>query len=125
MKPPRLASWYAERAACSYPVGASPDEIQQARRANGERLRLAAKMARDLYHAQARWEIDPDVSPRDWGEEHHWPLWQCTLWHEGRAVASLGGIDFGPDGEPHDGSDIGDHALVVEAELALEAFQEE
>jgi len=125
MRPPREVSWYEKHAGFSYPVGATPAQIEQARRDNGRRLRLAAKIARDLHHAQAHWEIDPDASPRDWGEDEHWPLWLCTLWHEGRVVANLGGIDFGRDAEPHDGSEIGDYALIVEAELALEAFSDE
>lgn len=58
-----------------------------------------------------------DECPREQG----YPQWLCRLLDErGKLLESLGGIDFGPDGEPW-----GDpYRRVVEAELALQALEE-
>lgn len=75
-----------------------------------------------------RWALDADVS-FEWGRDdvdssefsddpEPWGLWFCIArGPDGEAIASLGAIDFGRDGEPW-----GDSCRrVVEAELAAEA----
>lgn len=75
-----------------------------------------------------RWEVDPDVTSADWkgnredGGKYRnpWATWCCTAYDaDGRAVAHLGGIDFGRDVEPWGQP----YRRVVEAELAREALQ--
>lgn len=64
------------------------------------------------------WEYDRLGDSSDFSDEvPSWPLWVCTLLDsEGQTVTSLGGIDFGRDGDPWDNA----HRRVVEAELACE-----
>lgn len=64
------------------------------------------------------WSIDPDVDSSDFdGENEPYAQWLCTMYNDaGDIVANLGGIDFGPDGEPWGNA----YRRVVEAELALE-----
>jgi hypothetical protein len=64
------------------------------------------------------WSQD-DITNRDFTDEGpEYYLWQCVCRDmSGAVVASLGGVDFGPDGEPWSS----DCRRVVEAELAAEA----
>ncbi len=67
-----------------------------------------------------QWSIDPENDSSDFSDEMPaWKLWQCVARDgTGAARGSLGGIDFGRDGEPW-----GDHyRRCVEAELLLEAL---
>ena len=89
------------------------------------RERAARLLARAERRASAEgyvfcWRHDPDIDSSEFSDaEPAYRLWVCTAWkpaHE--CVASLGGVDFGPDGDPW-GSD---YRRVVEAELALEAL---
>lgn len=67
------------------------------------------------------WQPDTDITSADFDDSGAEPyeLWECLCMNSGaRVVASLHGIDFGPDGRP-----AGDpYARVVEAELALEVL---
>ena len=87
------------------------------------RMRCAQKLAAAEAKAFAggfafAWEVDPDVTSADWcDEEPAWRTWLCVMYtSQGEPVASLGGVDFGRDGEPWGNP----YRRVVEAELALE-----
>lgn len=64
------------------------------------------------------WAIGRNIDSSDWSdEEPPYSLWECLARDaEGQVFASLGGIDFGRDGEPWDSP----YRRVVEAELATE-----
>lgn len=66
------------------------------------------------------WSVDPYITSSDFCDDPEpWALWTCLMRdEEGKVVKSLGGIDFGRDGEPW-----GDpYRRVVEAELAMEYY---
>lgn len=96
----------------------------QGRRECAKQLAFAEKRAHERG-CSFSWEIDPNVTSADWisdfkdgGKHRHpWHTWLCVARDEnGTAFASLGGIDFGRNGEPW-----GDpYRRVVEAELACE-----
>lgn len=86
-----------------------------------------ARCAKALARAEARaldsglryvWHVDSNASSRDFCDKDY-PLWACMLVRgESEILESLGGIDFGENGQPW-----GDpYKRVVEAELALEHF---
>ena len=100
------------------------------------KLAAAERKARDAG-VSYQWEIDascdsltefaPGIKPIR-GTKTRYSLWQCCAIGPrdddyrgaGEVLASLGGIDFGRDGEPW-----GDpYRRVVEAELALEALDQ-
>lgn len=63
------------------------------------------------------WSVD-DIDSSEWSDDPEpWAQWACVCRDmSGAVVASLGGIDFGRDGEPW-----GDpYRRVIEAELAAE-----
>ena len=66
------------------------------------------------------WEVDSDITSADWRDDcEPYATWWCACRNpDGEIVATLGGVDFGPDGEPWGN----DYARVVEAELAFEAI---
>ena len=66
------------------------------------------------------WSVDRDMDSSEFDDSPNpWQLWVCLCFNdEGEVVASLGGIDFGPDKEPKDDP----YRRVVQAELALEAL---
>jgi hypothetical protein len=66
------------------------------------------------------WDIDPHCTSRDFSDARPiWALWECrALDAKGRVAASLGGVDFGRNGDPWSGS----YRRVVEAELAGEVL---
>ena len=114
---------------------------EQGKERGARELAHAEQFVRDAGYA-IQWEIDPDVTSADWmpayetvtlpptrtasGQlesrkvrQRHAPYstWVCLIRDpEGNVCGSLGGVDFGRDGEPW-----GDpHRRVVEAELASE-----
>lgn len=112
-------AFFYRHAGYSYPTGATPTQ-QRAHRLNGARqLYRAESEARDAGYS-FDWNIDDRVGSREWtDEEPAWETWRCICRDsEGCSVASLFGIDFGPNGEPW--SDP--YRRVVEAELAREAL---
>lgn len=84
------------------------------------------RSAQELANAEAwgrdaglcfHWTIDPVTDSSDWTDGEPYAVWLCTAYDEsGTIVASLGAVDFGPDGEPWGQP----YRRVVEAELALE-----
>lgn len=88
------------------------------------RLRCARELAAAERNGRVaglsfEWHVD-DVDSSEWSDEKPaYVQWACICHDaEGEAVASLGCIDFGRDGEPW--SDP--YRRVVEAELAAEAL---
>lgn len=85
------------------------------------------RCAREMADAEAKgresglsfdWSIDHDADSRDYAKGPRYELWQCVCYDaEGKAVAYLGGIDFGRNGSPH----CDNYRRVIEAELAQEA----
>ena len=80
--------------------------------------------ARDAGYSY-RWEVDEGSSSADWIAAHEdggrlnnpWAVWSVVIINpEGKVVGSLGGVDFGRDGEPWGNN----YRRVVEADLALE-----
>ena len=66
----------------------------------------------------AQWMTDPHTDSSDWSDDPEpWATWCVTITHpETGQSDSLGGVDFGRDGEPWGNP----YARVVEAELALD-----
>jgi hypothetical protein len=66
-----------------------------------------------------QWEIDETCDSSEWEHEGEpYAVWSCLARDaEGNVIGSLGGIDFGRDGEPWGDT----YRRVVEAELASEA----
>lgn len=66
------------------------------------------------------WQHDTICDSSDFSDDiEPWQLWQVTMYDAaGQIVESLGGIDFGRDGQPWGQS----YRRVVEAELALEVL---
>jgi hypothetical protein len=95
-------------------------ETQAQGRRRCARALAAAELAGREAGLSFMWSIDPHTDSSDWSDERPaWRVWQCVCIDQANRVrASLHGIDFGRDGEPH-----GDpYARVVEAELAHEAL---
>jgi len=89
----------------------------QGKRRCAHMLADAEKAARDAG-CSFEWSIDPYMDSSEWSDERPaWQVWDCLMRDaSGRVVGSLGGIDFGRDGQPWGDS----YKRVVEAELALE-----
>lgn len=97
----------------------APGEIPEQRK-----LRCAQSLAKaELDGREAglsfQWREDERDSS-DWSDEK--PAWKlyvcCCFGPDGKALASLHGIDFGRDGTPESSS----YRRIVEAELAMEAL---
>lgn len=66
-----------------------------------------------------RWTVDDIYSNEFSDESPAWQLWSCSMYNaDGQLVNSLGGVDFGHDGNPW--SDP--YRRVVEAELAIDGL---
>lgn len=111
------ASFFYKHAGYSY----GPDETPET-----GRRRCAETLERAAFEAMARrwsaeWEIDPDITSRDWDDESpERETWVCYVYDEtGEIIGSLGGVDFGEDGDPSD-----PYGVVVETEIAADALRE-
>lgn len=115
-------AFFVKHAGCSYdPLTETPEDgrVRCARE-----LAKAETLARELGYS-FRWDVDPDVTSADWigarsdGGKYRdpWNTWVCDIiGPDGEFVDSLGGIDFGRDGEPWGEA----YRRVIEAQLALE-----
>ena len=117
--------FFLKHAGYSYdPATQSP---MQGRIQGARRLAAAERKARDSDYYYM-WAIDPHTDSSEFGDNldngklgEPWALWYCVCYKPGNEpLASLGGIDFGRDGEPWGNP----YRRVVEAELALEALDQ-
>ena len=98
-------------------LGIFPGESEDAARTRGAHALAAAERAASDAGCSFEWSIDPDTDSSDWSEDEPYEVWQCIMRDgSGAVVASLGGVDFGPGGEPWGEQ----YRRVVEAELASE-----
>jgi len=88
---------------------------------NQGKIRCAKLLAKAEAQASAagvqfQWEQD-DITNREHTDEgNEYYLWQCVALHDGKAIGSLSGVDFGEGKEPW-----GDpYARVVQAEIVSE-----
>jgi hypothetical protein len=97
---------------------------EEGRVEGARKLARAEALARDLGFS-FECSIDPDVTSADWrgprqdGGKYRnpWATWFCVMRDPaGEVAGSLGGIDFGRDGEPWGKA----YRRVIEAELACE-----
>ena len=106
----------------AYSYDAKNETPLAGRRRCARALAYAEERAR-LHGCSFEWSIDPDFDSSDFSDEQpSWSLWQVVgRTSDGKIFASLGGIDFGRDGEPW-----GDpYRRVIEAELATELPMED
>lgn len=89
-------------------------------RARGARALAAAEAWMQENGAVYQWKHDGTASAEFTGKKPGYALWECCMYqvidNELVFVESLGGIDFGENGEPWGN----DYRRVVEAELALD-----
>lgn len=93
---------------------------EEARERCARELAAAEKIGENRGY-EFHWEIDPDTDSSDFDDSSEpWHLWQVVAEdRHGEPFGSLGGVDFGRDGDPH-----GEHyARVIQAELALERIE--
>jgi len=113
----KATQFYYDNAGYSY--NPKTETKEQGRLRCAESLAEAARQATDAGITFA-WDIDRDIDSSEWTDEQ--PAWQTfncvALDRQGVILASLCGIDFGRDGDPH----YNEYSRVVEAELALEAI---
>lgn len=109
----------------------SPGQSEvDARRKGARRLARAEALAAARGYS-FRWDVDPDVTSTEWLHDRapevvanggHWRTWFCVMVAPGGDVVdSLGGVDFGPGGEPWGAP----YARVVQAEMATEYLARE
>lgn len=91
----------------------------QGRRRTARRLASAEAKASEQGY-QYQWEIDPCVDSSEFSDAPDpWQLWSCCARNGGgHVVATLGGVDFGRDGQPWGNP----YSRVVQAELAAEGL---
>ncbi len=91
---------------------------EQGRMRGAKALAKAEQEARDAGYCY-QWEHD-NVDSSEWSDETPpYVQWICIMRDaDGKVLASLGGVDFGRDGEPWGNT----YKRVVEAELASEAI---
>ena len=94
----------------------------KAETASQGRIRCAQSLARAEFTARElgysfEWSVD-DTDSSEWSDETPaWAQWVCVMRDQnGKIESSLGGVDFGRDGDPWGNP----YRRVVEAELALE-----
>lgn len=115
---PAAVKFFTAKAGSSY----DPKKETEAQgRARGARQLAAAEAWALGQNYSFTWEVDDSADSSDFSDEKPaWHLWVCTMRDQhGHPVQSLGGVDFGRDGEPWGD----DYRRVVEAELALEQMQ--
>lgn len=110
-----VAFFYANAGVSYNPKTQTPEEgrTEGARKlADAERFASAAGLC-------FRWQHDDITSAEHEDTDSPYPLWLCTCYDEfGKVVGSLGGVDFGDNGQPW-----GDpYRRVVEAEIAMEVL---
>jgi len=109
--------FFLKYAGVSYNPATETEQQGQVRGARA--LARAERRARQQGYGY-QWSIDQFSDSSEWSiERPAWDQWVCILFDsDGSMRNSLGGIDFGRDGEPR-----GDpYRRVVEAELALETL---
>lgn len=116
--------FFLKHAGCSYDPARETKAQGRVRRA--QELAAAERRAR-AEGLVCLWGVDPEITAADWIERGEdggpvcdpWETWRAYLVGQNAAghdtvLESLGGVDFGRDGDPH-----GDpYARVVAAELA-------
>lgn len=107
-------AFFHEHAGWSYDP--AKETSAQGRRRGAQRLAKAERIASDRGYS-FEWQVDHIDSSEFSDEQPPWQLWCCVMRSvDGTVLQSLGGVDFGRDGDPW-----GDpYRRVVEAELALE-----
>lgn len=110
-------SFFYEHAGFGYdPKTQTPE---QGKRQCAEALADAETLA-TAHGYTFEWFVDPEITAADWSDTEDHATWCCIIRNDdGDVVGSLGGIDFGPGGEPWGDS----YRRVVEAELALEHME--
>jgi hypothetical protein len=94
--------------------------------AEGRREGALALVKAELWAAgegiSFEWSVD-ELDSGEWSDDPEpWQQWVCVARDiDGSVRASLGGIDFGRDGDPYNSP----YRRVVQAELALEAMTAE
>lgn len=89
------------------------------------RARCASELVKAEQWATAegycyQWSIDPEIDSSNFSDEEPYALWQVVMMDSaGAVVQSLGGVCFGPGGEPWGNN----YRRVCEAELALEQLK--
>jgi hypothetical protein len=110
----KAVEFFYQHAPWSHGIDESPEV---GRRRCAQELAAAEAAATDAGY-EFRWEIDPDYTSAEWSDDPDpWQTWICHMINpDGNHAGSIGGVDFGRDGDPwHD-----PYARVVEAELAAE-----
>ena len=108
------AEFFYENAGVSYDPRKETEE--QGRRRGAKSLAKAEKLAHERGYS-FHWEQDDITSAEFSDDPNPWAIWRCLVRDEsGEVVGSLGGVDFGRDGEPWGDN----YRRVVEAELAYE-----
>ncbi len=118
-KPGTPAAFFYRHAGCSWTPAVETREQGRARGAS--ELADAERIAREAG-ASFAWSIDPETDSSSFSSARPaWPLWQVIMHApDGEVLTSLGGVDFGRDGEPW-----GDpYRRVCEAECALEVLHD-
>lgn len=110
-------TFFYVHAAYSY----GPDETPEQGKARCAREYAKAESDARDSDVSYQWDLDPDIDSREFYDGEPYRLWQCVAYDATEnVVASLHGIDLGPDGTPHGTP----YRRVVEAELATEALAE-
>lgn len=109
------AAFFYEHAGVSWMPG---KETQEQGRERGAIENAAAESwARNAGYSFS-WMIDPHADSSEFKKGKPYSLWECVCHRsDGEIDNSLGGIDFGRDGQPWGDS----YKRVVEAQLAIEA----
>lgn len=107
-------AFFYEHAGYSY----RPDrETQEAGRRRCAKSLAQAEALASAAGVSFEWSLD-GLTNREWTDNGpEYGTWQCISRLNGKVIASLCGVDFGPDKEPWDDP----YRRVVQAELALEA----